>query len=159
MKVLITGGAGFIGSHIAEHYQGIAEEVRVLDNLRTGYKKNLDGLNVTFIEGSITDRELVAKAVEGVDYIFHMAAMVSVPESMQKPRETVDLNVNGLLTVLEEASKAGVKKVVLASSAAIYGDNPIVPRWRPCTRSPRAPMASPSSMVSTTWKCSAPPVR
>ena len=113
MKVLITGGAGFIGSHIAEHYQGIAEEIRVLDNLRTGYKKNLDGLNVTFIEGSITDRELVAKAVEGVDYIFHMAAMVSVPESMQKPRETVDLNVNGLLTVLEEASKSphGITKL------------------------------------------------
>ena len=121
MKVLITGGAGFIGSHIAEHYQGIAEEIRVLDNLRTGYKKNLDGLKVTFIEGSITDRELVAKAVEGVDYIFHMAAMVSVPESMQKPRETVDLNVNGLLTVLEEASKAGVKKVVITLASAING--------------------------------------
>ena len=139
MKVLITGGAGFIGSHIAEHYQGIAEEIRVLDNLRTGYKKNLDGLNVTFIEGSITDRELVAKAVEGVDYIFHMAAMVSVPESMQKPRETVDLNVNGLLTVLEEASKAGVKKVVLASSAAIYGDNPIVPKVETMYPEPKSP--------------------
>ena len=139
MKVLITGGAGFIGSHIAEHYQGIAEEIRVLDNLRTGYKKNLDGLKVTFIEGSITDRELVAKAVEGVDYIFHMAAMVSVPESMQKPRETVDLNVNGLLTVLEEASKAGVKKVVLASSAAIYGDNPIVPKGETMYPEPKSP--------------------
>ncbi len=139
MKVLITGGAGFIGSHIAEHYQGIAEEIRVLDNLRTGYKKNLDGLKVTFIEGSITDRELVAKAVEGVDYIFHMAAMVSVPESMQKPRETVDLNVNGLLTVLEEASKAGVKKVVLASSAAIYGDNPIVPKVETMYPEPKSP--------------------
>lgn len=139
MKVLITGGAGFIGSHIAEHYQGIAEEIRVLDNLRTGYKKNLDGLKVTFIEGSITDRELVAKAVEGVDYIFHMAAMVSVPESVQKPRETVDLNVNGLLTVLEEATKAGVKKVVLASSAAIYGDNPTVPKVETMYPEPKSP--------------------
>ena len=139
MKVLITGGAGFIGSHIAEHYQGIAEEIRVLDNLRTGYKKNLDGLKVTFIEGSITDRELVAKAVEGVDYIFHMAAMVSVPESVQKPRDTVDLNVNGLLTVLEEASKAGVKKVVLASSAAIYGDNPTVPKVETMYPEPKSP--------------------
>jgi len=139
MKVLITGGAGFIGSHIAEHYQGIAEEIRVLDNLRTGYKKNLDGLKATFIEGSITDRELVAKAVEGVDYIFHMAAMVSVPESVQKPRETVDLNVNGLLTVLEEATKAGVKKVVLASSAAIYGDNPTVPKVESMYPEPKSP--------------------
>lgn len=139
MKVLITGGAGFIGSHIAEHYQGIAEEIRVLDNLRTGYKKNLDGLNVTFIEGSITDRELVAKAVEGVDYIFHMAAMVSVPESVQKPRETVELNVYGLLNVLEEAAKAGVKKVVLASSAAIYGDNPVVPKVETMYPEPKSP--------------------
>lgn len=139
MKILITGGAGFIGSHIAEHYQGIAEEVRVLDNLRTGYKKNLDGLKVTFIEGSITDRELVAEAVKGVDYIFHMAALVSVPESMAKIRETIDLNVNGLLVVLEEAAKAGVKKVVLASSAAIYGDNPIVPKVETMYPEPKSP--------------------
>ena len=101
MKVLVTGGAGFIGSHIVEHYQGVAEEIRVLDNLRTGYLKNLDGLNCTFIEGSITDRELVKKAVEGVDYIFHMAAMVSVPESMEKIEETIDINVTGLLNGLE----------------------------------------------------------
>lgn len=139
MKVLITGGAGFIGSHIAEHYQDTAEEIRVLDNLRTGYKKNLDGLRVTFIEGSITDRDLVRRAVQGVDYIFHMAALVSVPESMSKIRETIDLNVNGLLTVLEEASAAGVKKVVLASSAAIYGDNPIVPKVETMYPEPKSP--------------------
>lgn len=84
MKILITGGAGFIGSHICEFYQDRAEEIRILDNLRTGYRKNLDGLKHTFIEGSICDRELVRKAVQGVDYIFHMAAMVSVPESMSK---------------------------------------------------------------------------
>ena len=71
MKILVTGGAGFIGSHIVEHYQDKAEEIRVLDNLRTGYLKNLDGLRHTFIEGSICDRELVRQAVQGVDYIFH----------------------------------------------------------------------------------------
>lgn len=139
MKVLITGGAGFIGSHIAEHYQGIADEVRVLDNFRTGYKKNLDGLKVTLFEGSITDRELVAKAIEGVDYVFHMAALVSVPESMSKIRECLDLNVNGLLVVLEEAAKAKVKKVVLASSAAIYGDNPVVPKVETMYPEPKSP--------------------
>ena len=126
MKILVTGGAGFIGSHIVEHYQDKAEEIRVLDNLRTGYLKNLEGLRHTFIEGSICDRELVRQAVQGVDYIFHMAALVSVPESMSKISECIDINVNGLLNVLEEASAAGVKKIVLASSAAIYGDNPTV---------------------------------
>jgi UDP-glucose 4-epimerase len=141
MKILITGGSGFIGSHIAEHYQGKAEEIRVLDNLRTGYRKNLDGLDCTFIEGSVTDRELVRKAVQGVDYVFHMAALVSVPESMAKPGECVDINVHGLLNVLEEASAAGVKKLVFASSAAVYGDNPTVPKLESMLPEPKSPYA------------------
>jgi UDP-glucose 4-epimerase len=141
MKILITGGSGFIGSHIVEHYQEKAEEIRVLDNLRTGYRHNLNGLRHTFIEGSITDRELVRKAVEGVDYIFHLAALVSVPESMAKPGECVDINVHGLLNVLEEASIAGVKKLVFASSAAIYGDNPTVPKIESMLPEPKSPYA------------------
>lgn len=141
MKILVTGGSGFIGSHIVEHYQDKAEEIRVLDNLRTGYRHNLDGLKHTFIEGSITDRELVKKAVEGVDYIFHMAALVSVPESMAKPGECVDINVHGLLNVLEEAAAAGVKKLVFASSAAIYGDNPTVPKLETMVPEPKSPYA------------------
>lgn len=141
MKILITGGSGFIGSHIVELYQNKAEEIRVLDNLRTGYRHNLDGLRHTFIEGSITDRELVKKAVEGVDYIFHLAALVSVPESMAKPGECVDINVHGLLNVLEEASAAGVKKLVFASSAAIYGDNPTVPKLETMIPEPKSPYA------------------
>ena len=141
MKILITGGSGFIGSHIAELYQDKAVEIRVLDNLRTGYRHNLDGLRHTFIEGSITDRELVKKSVEGVDYIFHLAALVSVPESMAKPGECVDINVHGLLNVLEEASAAGVKKLVFASSAAIYGDNPTVPKLESMLPEPKSPYA------------------
>ncbi|BCU75360.1 NAD-dependent epimerase/dehydratase family protein [Luteolibacter sp. LG18] len=141
MKILVTGGSGFIGSHIVEHYQDKAEEIRVLDNLRTGYRHNLDGLKHTFIEGSITDRGLVKKAVEGVDYIFHMAALVSVPESMAKPGECVDINVHGLLNVLEEAAAAGVKKLVFASSAAIYGDNPTVPKLESMVPEPKSPYA------------------
>jgi len=141
MKILITGGAGFIGSHIVEFYQDKAEEIRVLDNLRTGYRHNLDGLRHTFIEGSVTDRELVRKAAAGVDYIFHLAALVSVPESMAKPGECVDINVQGLLNVLEEAAAAGVKKLVFASSAAIYGDNPTVPKLETMLPEPKSPYA------------------
>lgn len=140
MRILITGGSGFIGSHIVEHFQGEAD-VRVLDNLRTGNRKNLDGFDVEFIEGSILDRDTVRKAVEGVDYIFHLAALVSVPESMTRPRECVDLNVTGLLNVLVAAAEAGVTKLVLASSAAIYGDNPIVPKIETMLPEPKSPYA------------------
>jgi UDP-glucose 4-epimerase len=141
MKILITGGSGFIGSHIAEHFQTSAEEIRVLDNYRTGYAKNLSGLRANVINGSITDRSLVRQAVQGIDYIFHMAALVSVPESMSKPGECVDINVQGLLHVLEEASAAGVKKIVFASSAAVYGDNPIVPKLETMLPEPKSPYA------------------
>lgn len=141
MKILITGGSGFIGSHIVEHFQTSAEEIRVLDNYRTGYAKNLTGLKAHVIHGSITDRSLLREAVKGVDYIFHMAALVSVPESMSKPGECVDINVHGLLNVLEEASAADVKKIVLASSAAIYGDNPTVPKIETMMPEPKSPYA------------------
>lgn len=141
MKILITGGSGFIGSHIVEHYQGKAEEIRVLDNLRSGYRKNLDGLTCHFIEGSITDRDVVRGAVQDVDLIFHLAALVSVPESMDKPSECVDINVHGLLNVLEAAAAAGTRKLVLASSAAIYGDNPEVPKREAMIPEPKSPYA------------------
>ena len=140
MKVLVTGGAGFIGSHLVEHFQGKAE-VRVLDNLRSGYRRNLDGFDVEFIEGSIMDTDAVKRAVEGVDYVFHLAALISVPESMAKPRECVDLNVTGLLNVLEAAANAGSRKLVLASSAAIYGNNPTVPKVETMLPEPKSPYA------------------
>jgi UDP-glucose 4-epimerase len=140
MRVLITGGAGFIGSHLVEHFQDKAEIV-VLDNLRSGYRRNLDGLAHTFIEGSVNDPSAVARAVEGVDLVFHLAAMISVPESMSRPRECVDINVTGLLRVLEAAASAGVEKLVLASSAAVYGDNPAVPKSEDMLPEPKSPYA------------------
>ena len=140
MKVLVTGGAGFIGSHIVEHFQGKAD-VRVLDNLRSGFMHNIEPFDVEFIEGSITDADKVRQAVKGVDYVFHLAAMISVPESMDKPIECVEINTNGTLTVLRGAADAGVKKLVLSSSAAIYGDNPTVPKLETMCPEPKSPYA------------------
>jgi UDP-glucose 4-epimerase len=140
MKVLITGGAGFIGSHLAEQLQGRAE-VRVLDNLRTGSRRNLAGLRTEFIEGSILDRAVVQAAVRGVDYVFHLAAMVSVPESVRNPHECVALNVTGLLNVLEAAAAAGVRKLCLSSSAAVYGNHPGVPKVETMLPAPCSPYA------------------
>jgi len=140
MKVLVTGGAGFIGSHIVEHFQGQAEVV-VLDNFRSGFETNLRGLQYELIRGSILDRELVRRAMAGVDFVFHLAAMISVPESMQKPIECVEINTVGTLTVLEEAAHANVKKLVLSSSAAIYGNNPETPKREAMAPEPRSPYA------------------
>jgi UDP-glucose 4-epimerase len=140
MRILVTGGAGFIGSHIVEHFQGAAE-VRVLDNLRSGFRHNLAGLEHEWIEGSILDRDTVRAAVRGVDYVFHLAAMISVPESMQKPIECNEINTNGTLVVLEEAARARVRKLVFSSSAAIYGDNPVVPKVETMLPEPRSPYA------------------
>ena len=140
MKILVTGGAGFIGSHIVEHFQGKAE-VRVLDNLRSGFRRNLAGLRHEFIEASILDREAVRRAVHGVDYVFHLAAMVSVPESMGQPVECDEVNAKGTLVLLEEAATAGVKKLVLSSSAAVYGDNPVMPKVESMLPEPKSPYA------------------
>ena len=140
MNVLITGGAGFIGSHLAEELQRTAS-VRVLDDLSTGYRRNTEGLDVTFLEGSILDREAVRAAVEGVDYVFHLAAMVSVPLSMEQPRRCVEINTAGLLNVLEAAAEAGVRKLCFSSSAAVYGDSPVVPKREDMLPEPQSPYA------------------
>ena len=140
MKIFVTGGAGFIGSHIVEHFSGNAEIV-VLDNLRTGNKNKIQGLDAEFIEGDIQNRDLVRKCMKGVDYVFHLAAMVSVPESMDNPAECIDINAKGTLILLEEAAKANVKKLCLSTTCAIYGDDPEFPKFEsmnPCPQSPYA---------------------
>jgi UDP-glucose 4-epimerase len=140
MNILVTGGSGFIGSHIVEHYHRNAT-VTVLDNFRSGFRHNLDGFDVRLVEGSVTDEALVHQLMKGMDCVFHLAALVSVPESMEKPRETVEINVRGALHVLEAARACGVRKVVISSSAAIYGNNPVVPKLESMVPEPRSPYA------------------
>ena len=140
MRILVTGGAGFIGSHVVEHHQG-KTDIRVLDNLRSGRLANLAGLEHEYIDGSICDRDAVRAAMQGVDYVFHMAAMISVAESMEKPIECVEINTTGTLIVLEEAERAGVKKLCFSSSAAIYGNNPTVPKVETMLAEPMSPYA------------------
>jgi UDP-glucose 4-epimerase len=142
MRVLITGGAGFIGSHLAAHFLEQGAQVRVLDNLLTGHRRNLAGREVEFLEGSILDRPLVRRAVEDVDYVFHLAALVSVPLSVRDPDACVEINVTGLLNVLEAAAGAKVKKFCFASSSAVYGDQPDSPKREDLPPAPRSPYAA-----------------
>lgn len=140
MKILVTGGAGFIGSHVVEEFQGKAEII-VLDNLKTGKKENLAGLQCDFVEGDIKDRTLLRKLLHNVDYVFHMAAAISVVESMEKPIEYVEANTIGTLTMLEEAAAARVKKLLFCSSAAVYGENPESPKHEKMSPEPMSPYA------------------
>jgi nucleoside-diphosphate-sugar epimerase len=140
MRILVTGGAGFIGSHFVEKLNR-DHEVLVVDNLRTGYMENLEDFNHTFHHGSVEDFDSLVGLCEGVETIFHLAAMISVPESMENPVECVRINTLGTLNVLEAARLAGVKKVVLASSAAVYGDNPTVPKVETMLPEPKSPYA------------------
>ena len=140
MRILVTGGAGFIGSHLVEHFHA-DHEVVVVDNLRSGYRENLEGFRHTFHEVSITDRDSLIGLFEGVDLVFHMAALVSVPESLENPRECVKINTLGTLNVLEAAHRSGVKRIVFATSAAVYGDNPVVPKVESMLPEPKSPYA------------------
>ncbi len=141
MKVLVTGGAGFIGRHVVKHFQERAQ-VYVIDNLRSGSRRNLDELQCKLILGSILDRDLVRKAMNGVDYVFHLAALTSVPESIAKPTECAEINSAGTLLLLEEAARAEAKKFVFSSSAAIYGDSPRIPKTESMPPEPKSPYAS-----------------
>ncbi len=138
---LVTGGAGFIGSHIAEALVRRGDKVRVLDNLSTGYLANLDAIGdqVEFIEGDLVDGPLVAEAVEGVDCIFHQAALASVPRSVKAPLDTNAACVTGTVTLLDAARRAGVRRVVYASSSSVYGDQPTSPKRETDVPAPISP--------------------
>jgi nucleoside-diphosphate-sugar epimerase len=127
MNYLVTGGAGFIGSHLVRALLEQGANVRILDNFSSGSRDNLLGLDAEVVQGDVRDASCVAEAVRGVKIIFHEAAFVSVPESMEKPQECFDVNVAGTSILFEAARKAGVQRVVIASSAAVYGDSQAMP--------------------------------
>ena len=141
MKVLVTGGAGFIGSHIVTRLVREAHDVRVFDNLSTGKLENLAHVasDVNVVVGDIRDEGAVGRAAAGVDLVFHEAAIVSVPYSVEHPRETHAVNVLGTLNVALAARDAGAKRLVFACSAAVYGEDPELPKreaMRPVPVSP-----------------------
>lgn len=128
MKILITGGAGFIGSNLSRHALRNNHDVRVLDDFSTGYKENVANIDVQVIEGSLLDLNSVEKAVNGVDAIIHLGALGSVPRSIENPTRTHNVNATGTLNILEAARKFGVKHVSCASSSSVYGMNPALPK-------------------------------
>jgi UDP-glucose 4-epimerase len=138
---LVTGGAGFIGSHITDALVARGDRVRVLDNLTTGRLSNLDAVRdqIEFVEGDITDAKTVAAALAGVDCVFHQAALGSVPLSVERPLDTNAACVTGTLTVLDEARKSGVRRLVYAGSSSAYGNAPSSPKRESDVPAPISP--------------------
>jgi UDP-glucose 4-epimerase len=139
-KFVITGGAGFIGSNLA---RALAEEneVVIIDDLSAGKRENLEGVEATLVEGTILDRKLLKDQFREVDLVFHLAAIASVERSVRDPLLVNEVNLNGTLNVLEEARRAGVRRVVFSSTAAVYGTSPDLPKGEDLTPDPRSPYA------------------
>jgi nucleoside-diphosphate-sugar epimerase len=140
-RYLVTGGAGFIGSHIAEALLDQGESVRVLDNLATGRETNLAALQgrAQLIRGDLRNLEAVRAAVEGVEVVFHQGALASVPRSIADPVTSLEININGTQNVLQAARDAGVRRVVYASSSSIYGNTPTLPKHEQMQPHPVSP--------------------
>jgi len=142
-KALVTGGAGFIGSHIVDALLSNGCQVAVIDNLATGKLSNLKHIRdkISFYKGDICDRQALDTAVKDCEVIFHQAAMVSVPQTVKNPVGSAMVNEIGTLSVLESARKHNVKRVVLASSSAVYGDDPQLPKRETMVSKPLSPYA------------------
>jgi len=137
---LVTGGAGFIGSHISEELVRRGHRVRVVDSLVTGYTRNLrDG--VEFVQGDLADRAVARAAVAGMDYVIHQAAIPSVPRSVEKPEESHRANVDGTLQILLAARDAKLRRVVFAGSSSVYGDTEVLPKTEVMPTKPLSPYA------------------
>ena len=140
---LVTGGAGFIGSHIASALIAEGARVRILDDLSTGHRENLDeiGGGIDFIQGSVADEELLNKALEGVELVFHEAAIPSVPRSVEEPRQTHIASVDGTFSLLVAARDQKVRRIVYAASSSAYGDQPTLPKSELMLPDPLSPYA------------------
>jgi UDP-N-acetylglucosamine 4-epimerase len=145
MKILITGGAGFIGSNLVEYFLGKKNPVVCLDNFATGFKKNiepfLEDSNFSFIEGDIRDLEICKQAVQGCDYVLHQAALGSVPRSIKDPVNTNSVNIDGFLNMLVAARDEGVKRFIYAASSSTYGDSKSLPKVEDKIGKPLSPYA------------------
>lgn len=141
MKCLVTGGGGFIGSHLSRFLLERGDEVIVLDNFSTGKRENLEGVDVRLLEGDIRDFSCVTEAVKGVDTVFHQAALCSVARSVEDPRSTHEVNTTGTLNVFEASRRAGVRRVVFASSSSVYGDSASLPKEETMPTAPLSPYA------------------
>jgi nucleoside-diphosphate-sugar epimerase len=141
MRYLVTGGAGFIGSNTVDELVRRGHSVVVLDDLSSGKEENLAEVRnkITFIKGSITDIEIVRKAVQEADYVLHLAARTSVPRSVKDPIETNRINIDGTLNVLVAARDAKVKRVVFAASSSVYGETPTLPKVETMQPQPISP--------------------
>ena len=147
--VLVTGGAGFIGSHLVDQLLATGHQVRVLDDLSTGTRENV-APGAELVEARVSDEAAVREAMEGVEVVYHQAAARAVLRSVEHPLETDEANTRGTLTVLACAQRAGVRRVVAASSSSVYGGRPNGPPPRRRRPSPARPTPSPSWPGSTT---------
>jgi Nucleoside-diphosphate-sugar epimerases len=143
-KVLVTGGAGFIGSNLAEELIRQGAKVKIIDNFVTGFRENLDEIqgDFEFIEGDINDDEALRKALEGVEIVFHQAALPSVPRSVENPRETHEACVNGTFNLLLKAKEIGVRRLIYAASSSAYGNQKTLPKTESMRPEPLSPYAA-----------------
>lgn len=162
-RVLVTGGAGFIGSHVVQTLLKLGATVLVLDDLCGGLRENLEpfgresGSRFRFVNGSILDDKLLAEISEGCRFVFHLAALGSVPRSVEQPRLYMKVNVQGTLNVLDAARAAGVERVLFSASSSAYGDTPTLPKVETMpvqARSPYAATKAACEAMMTAWACS-----
>jgi UDP-glucose 4-epimerase len=144
MRTLVTGGAGFIGSNLTRELLSLGHEVRVVDNLSTGFRRNVEEIesDIEFVVGDLRDAAVCDSVTRGVDVVFHVAALPSVPRSMKDPLGSHDNNVNATINVLEASRRNGVTRFVYSGSSSAYGDTPVLPKAEEMEVNPRSPYAA-----------------